>query len=146
MWQQPPRRGCYSDGAGLYLQVTASGAKTWIYRFQIGGKRRDMGLGSAALVTLAQARERATEARRLVAEKGVDPIEARRAQATASGGEMTFADAARQCIEARRAGWRNAKHAAQWEATLATYALPVMGSLPIAEVTTDHVLADLTPI
>ncbi|MCA8930848.1 MAG: DUF4102 domain-containing protein, partial [Rhodospirillaceae bacterium] len=65
--------GLYADGGGLYLQVTAAGAKTWIFRFQIAGRRRDMGLGSARVVTLAEARAKAQDARRLVAQ-GIDPI------------------------------------------------------------------------
>jgi len=73
--------GYYADGDGLYLQVTPAGGKTWIYRFKLAGRRRDMGLGALSLVTLAEARERAAEARKLVG-NGVDPIEARKALPT----------------------------------------------------------------
>jgi Arm DNA-binding domain len=71
--------GLFADGGGLYLQVSPTGAKTWIFRFQLAGRRRDMGLGSATLFTLAEARQKAFEARRKVAD-GIDPIEARRAE------------------------------------------------------------------
>src|SRR5438874_8571940 len=80
--QTEAQPGLYADGGGLYLQVAPTGAKTWIYRYQIRGRRRDMGLGSASLFSLAEAREKAFTARRQVAE-GVDPIEQRRQIAAA---------------------------------------------------------------
>jgi integrase len=137
--------GFHADGGGLYLQILPSGAKTWVYRYQIAGRRRMMGLGSAALVTLAEAREKALTARRMVYE-GQDPIEAKRATPAAPSTIPTFADAAGQFIEAKRAGWRNDKHAAQWGATLATYAFPLVGGVPVNEIGTEQVLSVLTPI
>src|SRR5690349_829346 len=71
------RRGSYADGGGLYLQIAPTGAKTWIFRYQIGGRRRDMGLGSTTTFSLAEARERARAQRRLIAD-GIDPIDSRR--------------------------------------------------------------------
>lgn len=141
--------GMYADGGGLYLQVTATGGKTWIYRFQIAGKRREMGLGSLAVLTLAAAREKALEARRDV-QSGIDPIEARKASTARAALEaarlMTFEDAATEYVRTHRAGWRNAKHAAQWTSTLRTYAYPILGKLPIADVDTGLVVKVLSPI
>ncbi|WP_299438935.1 site-specific integrase [uncultured Rhodospira sp.] len=138
--------GLYADGEGLYLQITKTGGKTWIYRFSLAGRRRDMGLGPASVLRLAEARERAREARALVA-AGTDPIEARRALPINAGPAVpTFGAARVEYVEAKRAGWRNDKHAAQWSATLATYADPVIGEMPVDAVTTEQVLQCLTPI
>lgn len=141
--------GLFADGNGLYLQVSATGAKTWIFRFSIAGRRRDMGLGSAELVSLAEARGRAWEAKRQVVE-GVDPIEARKAEAAALALEaakaMTFQTCAEAYIASKRAGWKNAKHGAQWSATLETYAYPSIGALPIGDIDTGLVLRVLEPI
>jgi Arm DNA-binding domain len=115
--------GMYADGGGLYLQVTGDGqtrvAKSWVFRYTLRRRVHEMGLGPLSLFGLAQARAKATECRRLKYE-GVDPIEARRAErakALAAEGP-TFKACAEQYIAAQRAGWRNAKHAAQWEATI----------------------------
>ncbi|MFM7346644.1 MAG: Arm DNA-binding domain-containing protein, partial [Tagaea sp.] len=117
--------GLYADGAGLYLQVTASGARSWIFRFRWQGGRRDMGLGSLEAVPLAKARQKATEARQALAD-GIDPIAARDAARAAEAAELakskTFKDAAETYIADRKSAWTNPKHAAQWESTLATYA------------------------
>ncbi|MCB9957979.1 MAG: integrase arm-type DNA-binding domain-containing protein [Rhodospirillaceae bacterium] len=142
--------GMHADGGGLYLQVTASGAKTWIFRYSPDGKRRrEMGLGSTSLYGLAEARQKAQDARRLVAE-GIDPIEARKrqseAQRVAKARSATFREVAAAHIEANKAAWRNSKHAAQWSATLDTYAHPVVGDLAISEIETRHVLEILQPI
>lgn len=141
--------GLYADGGGLYLQVTAKGAKTWIFRFQLAGKRRDMGLGSVASVSLADAREKAAAALREV-RAGVDPIEARKAAEQRAKLEaaraMTFEECASAFVASHRAGWKNAKHAAQWTSTLATYAFPVLGKLPVADVDTALVVKVLSPI
>lgn len=141
--------GLFADGGGLYLQVTASGAKSWIFRYQIAGRRRDMGLGSASVFSLAEARQKAVDARKLVA-AGTDPLEARAAQAAAqalaAAKTVTFRECAESYIDAMRPGWRNEKHVAQWTATLATYADPVMGCLPIAGIDTGLVLKVLEPI
>jgi Arm DNA-binding domain len=127
--------GLFVVSAGLYLQVTASGAKSWIYRYKLGGRRRDMGLGTFGKndVTLKKARERAAEAREKV-RQGIDPVEAlqaeRAAKAIADAKAMTFKDCSKAYIAAHQAGWRNRVHAAQWPSTLEHYVYPTMGALP----------------
>ena len=117
--------GMYPDGGGLYLQVTKTGAKSWIYRFMLGGKARHMGLGPLNAVSLAEARAKAAEARKLRV-AGIDPIEARKAEIKEANLEsakaISFKVAAEKYIEAHKPGWRSAKHAAQWSSTLETYA------------------------
>jgi integrase len=146
--ERAKRPGMYADGGGLYLQVTQGGA-SWIYRYMLGGRAREMGLGPLALFGLSDARARALDARRLRHE-GIDPIEARKAarmQARLdSARAMTFEQCAEAYIEAHRAGWRNAKHAAQWQATLTTYAEPIIGRLPVQAIDTALVLKVLEPI
>jgi integrase len=145
--------GMYADGAGLYLQVTGDGdskvAKSWIYRFTLRGRSREMGLGSLSLFGLAEARAKAAQCRRLTYE-GIDPIESRRAQRAQAVLEaatsLTFQDCTEQYISAHRAGWRNAKHAAQWSATLKTYAEPVIGILPVQNIDTALVMKILEPL
>jgi integrase len=133
----------YADGAGLYLQVTSEGAKSWIYRFSLSGKAREMGLGSLCAIGLADAREQAASCRRL-RQNGIDPIDARKTQRAQRELEAakatTFKQAAESYITSHRAGWRNAKHAGQWEATLATYAYPHIGSLSVQVIDTGLVL------
>jgi integrase len=142
------RPGMYPDGGGLYLQVAAHGA-SWVYRYMLHGRARTMGLGPLALYGLAEARAKAQDARRLRHE-GIDPIEARHAQAVqqrlAAAREMTFRQCAARLIEAMRPSWRSSVHAAQWETTLATYADPVIGTLPVAAIDTALVLRVLEPI
>jgi integrase len=145
--------GMYADGAGLYLQVSGDGptriAKSWIYRYTLNGRAREMGLGPLSAFGLAEARERAAEQRRLKYE-GIDPIDARRAkrvQASLDAAKaLTFRECAERYVAAHRAGWRNSKHAAQWSATLATYVDPVIGSLPVQTVDTALVLKILEPM
>src|SRR5262245_10201245 len=113
--------GYYADGAGLYLQVSTGGARSWIYRFTLNGRTRDMGLGSLVTFTLAEARDAALEARKLHI-AGIDPIEARKAQRVQKRARdvkvVTFREEAEAYIDAHRPGWRNAKHAEQWRSTL----------------------------
>ena len=141
--------GMYADGAGLYLQVTGTGAKSWIYRYSIRGKAREMGLGSLSAVSLADARTRAAACRAL-RQDGVDPIEARkadRAQAALDDAKaITFKEAAQRYIAAHRAGWKNPKHAPLWENTLVAYAEPVIGKISVQAVDTGLVLKVLEPI
>lgn len=144
--------GLHSDGAGLYLQITPGGsgvAKSWLYRFSLAGKRRDMGLGSLAAVGLAEARNAATEARKLV-QRGIDPIEHRRAVRAAvaleKAKDVTFGDAATAYIEAHASSWRNDKHRKQWRSTIDTYAAPVIGRLAVGAIDTGLVLKVLEPI
>jgi Arm DNA-binding domain len=137
------RPGMYADGAGLYLQVTGDGdqriAKSWIFRFTLHGRTREMGLGSLAMFGLADARNKATDCRRLIYE-GTDPIDARngeRIKATLDAAKsLTFRACTVQYIAAHRAGWRNEKHASQWENTVKTYADPVIGTLPVQQIDT----------
>ena len=141
--------GYYGDGSGLYLQIAASDSKSWIFRFSYDGRRREMGLGPLHTISLAMAREKALEARRLVA-AGIDPIVVRNAsktaQALSTARAKTFDQCAAAYIAAHRAGWKNAKHAAQWATTLATYAPPVFGGLPVNEVDTELIMRVLQPI
>ncbi len=143
--------GLHSDGGGLYLQIAPTGARSWIFRFMLNGRRRDMGLGKAGDrdMTLAKARARAAEARQVVAD-GKDPIALRdgaRANEKAERAKsVTFKEAAERCIVSRKAGWRNEKHEAQWTATLEAYAYPVMGHLPVGAIEVGHVTKILEPI
>src|SRR5215469_2275316 len=117
--------GMYPDGGGLYLCVGSENARSWIFRFARDGRTRYMGLGSLAAVSLAEARRKAGEARRVLA-GGQDPIAARDAQQAAARALEATAMSFRQCAEsyiaAHRDGWRSAKHATQWMTTVATYA------------------------
>jgi integrase len=143
------RRGYYGDGGGLFLQVSATGAKSWVFRFKEAGRLHEMGLGPVHTIGLAQARERARECRRLRLD-GLDPIESRRAarmQARLGAARaMTFADCAERYITAHKAGWRNAKHRDQWPNTLATYVNPIFGALPVQAIDTALVMKAIEPI
>jgi len=133
--------GKYTDGHGLFLRVEASGAKRWVQRIVIRGKRTEMGLGSASLVSLAEARETALQNRKL-ARSGGDPLQAKRnAEAL-----LTFEEASRKVHQIHEPTWRNKKHAAQFISTLETYTFPRIGKLKVSEVTTADVLAVLQPI
>jgi integrase len=145
--------GMYADGAGLYLRVQESGAKSWIFRFQLNGKRREMGIGTLAERSPVEAREEAAKLSAKV-RLGVDPIDARQLDkltkidsvAKVAAGAITFAQVAKDFITAHRAGWSNEKHADQWETTLETYAGPVIGDKPVSEIGTEDVLRILQPI
>ena len=135
----PPGRHC--DGNGLYLFVQPSGARSWIQRLLVRARRRELGLGSVALVSLAEAREQA-RANRKLARTGGDPLaDKRRTQ------DMpTFAAAAMRVVEQKQGGWRHSTHATTWRRSLERYAFPRIGSRPVAEVTSADVLEILTPI
>lgn len=141
--------GYYPDGNGLYLQISDSTTKSWIYRYALAGRTREMGLGSFPEVSLAKARAKAAEARSLKAE-GFDPIDERRAKKAAEAADrarqITFEDAAKKYIQTHKAGWRNAKHGNQWENTLKMYAYPSVGTLPVQDINTAKVLKVLEPI
>ncbi len=147
--------GRHADGGGLHLLVKDTGARSWVYRFMLKGKSRDIGLGAAGPggISLADARDLAT-ALRLKVKAGIDPLEERqRADAEVKAAEqaakvagITFKAMAETHIAANKESWRNAKHRQQWENTLQTYAYPVIGDLPVAEVDTPHVLKVLEPI
>src|SRR5271166_5536956 len=140
--------GLHSDGGGLYLQVKG-GARTWIFRFMLHGRAREMGLGPLHTVTLAEARDKARQCRKLLLE-GVDPIEARKVKQAearlAMATAMTFQECAERYIEAHKAGWKNPKHAKQWPSTLETYVYPVLGALPVQAVDVGLVMKVLEPI
>jgi hypothetical protein len=131
------RRGYYGDGGGLFLQVSNSGAKSWVFRFKEGGRLREMGLGATHTVGLAEAREKARECRQMRL-GGIDPIEARKAGRAQARFEaqnaMTFKSCAERHIAVHKAGWRNPKHAAQWPNTLSRYVYPIFGDLPVQAV------------
>ena len=143
------RQGTHRVGEGLYLQVGEGSARSWICRFQMGGRRRDMGLGSLDLVSLADANDGAREARRQ-ARAGVDPIEARKAarasQRLSEARSITFKDAAQRFINSRLETWKNAKHKYQWNQSLEHFAYPVFGDLPVSAVDTGLVTKALEPI
>lgn len=132
--------GRYVDGRGLMLVVKPSGARSWVLRYQLNGRRRDLGLGPWPEVTLAEARDKALAERRLV-KAGVDPLTQR-----ARTVKLTFKAAAEALIEDKRPGWRNAKHAAQWGSTLATYAYPKLGDRDVRMIDVAAVLDVLRSI
>jgi len=132
--------GKYSDGGNLYLIVSPNGSRKWVLRFTWRGRAKEMGLGTPATVSLADAREKAASARRKIAQ-GLNPIDERKR----TSGVPTFGEVADQVREALSAGFRNERHKAQWKSTLATYAAP-LSKKPIDTVTTDDVLAILKPI
>jgi integrase len=146
---QLKKPGRYPDGGGLYLQVSKWRTKSWLFRFERGGAERQMGLGPVDIVSLADARERARVARRLILD-GRDPIDARNAERAAAkieaAKQVTFEYCGDSYIKDHKAGWRNEKHAAQWPATLKKYAYPVIGDLPVAAVDTALVLKVVQPI
>lgn len=143
------KRGYLGDGGGLYLQISKSGLKSWVFRFRSDGRLREMGLGPFPTRTLAEAREVALACRkqRLT---GIDPIRARqesRIQAKLDAAKaLTFEQCAHSYIETHQASWSNPKHAAQWRASLVTYAYPHIGNIPIQQLDVGHVLKVIEPI
>lgn len=141
--------GYYSDGDGLYLQISSSGAKSWLYRYMLAGRRREMGLGALGDVSLAVARAKATTARQL-AKSGLDPIDARNSenarQRLEEARSITFDEAARLYIADHEGAWRNPVHRKQWKATLAAYASPSIGTLSVGAIGTPEVTKVLDPI
>lgn len=143
--------GRYGDGDGLYLRVADGGSKQWLFRYILNKRERQMGLGPVgeppAGVTLAMARGLAAQARGALRE-GRDPLNERgRAKAKAARAMAhTFQATAEAMLDAKAGEWSNAKHGAQWRATLATYAFPIIGALPVAAVDTEAVLSVLRPI
>jgi integrase len=142
------RPGLYSDGGNLKFKV-AGNSRCWVCRFAVNGKTRDAGLGPYPEVSLADARAKAFEWRRLLVE-GVDPLEQRNTQRAAARVEgaksIIFDDCARAYIAAHDPGWRNRKHAKQWTDTLAAYVSPVFGKLPVSAIDTGLVMRALEPI
>lgn len=141
--------GKHGDGAGLQLVVSNTLARRWVFRYQLDGRSREMGIGGYPDISLKEAREVAGDYRRL-AKRGVDPIDRRSDERVrdrlAAAQQTRFRDCAESYIESLRPGWKNAKHAAQWASTLETYAYPVFGDKPVASVDTKLVLEVLKPI
>jgi integrase len=141
--------GDYCDGGGLWLQVSGKNAKSWIFRFSLRGRSREMGLGSAHKLTLAEARTERDKYNKLLRDH-TDPIEYRKRQraevALADGATITFKEAAAAYCAAHRAGLRNLKSAQQWVSTLQTFAAPVIGNLSVRDINSGHVHRILEPI
>ena len=141
--------GKHGDGAGLQLVVSNSLARRWVFRYQLDGRSREMGIGGYPDISLKEAREIVGDYRRL-AKRGVDPIDYRSDERVrerlAAAQETRFRDCAESYIDSLRSGWKNAKHAAQWASTLETYAYPVFGDKAVASVDTELVLEVLNPI
>ena len=140
-----PGMHAVGDPPGLYLCVSGGG-KSWILRYSLDGRRRDLGLGSIIDLSLAEARDKAREKRKLILQ-GIDPIEAKREQrdsrTVAKSKLMTFSQCVDGYLEAHGDGWRNSKHRQQWFNTLETYAYPLIGSMNVSSVDTPLVLAIL---
>lgn len=146
---QTNKPGLYSDGGGLYLQVTRAGVKSWLFRYMRKGKARAMGLGPIHTVTLSKARTKAHDCReQLLAE--IDPLDAKTATREAhkldAKQAITFRSCATDYHAAHEDGWRNAKHGAQWLSTIETYANPIIVDLPISTVDVGLVMQILDPI
>jgi integrase len=141
--------GKYRVSRNLYLQVTDAGARSWLFRFMRNGRPRWHGLGSGDLVSLAEARDKTIERRKMLV-AGVDPIEHERAQRIqallASASTMTFKECGEAYIRAHEASWRNDKHRQQWRNTLNTYVYPVIGALPVQAVDVGLVMKVIEPI
>ncbi|WP_085308409.1 tyrosine-type recombinase/integrase [Planktotalea arctica] len=159
------KSGRHADGDGLHLLVKKTGARSWVYRFMLDGKSRDVGLSRCPEaiellqktgreeLSLAQARDVAAIYRMKV-KIGIDPLAQRQEAAAAAAAEkqakkaasVTFRAAAESYIETNQDSWRNSKHRQQWKNTLETYVYPTIGDLPVADITTPHALAVLEPI
>ena len=139
--------GPYPDGGGLYLQITQSGARSWIFKFSLDKRAREMGLGSSSVVSLAQARVDAAECRALLQDR-IDPIEARKAKrkSVETTGPRLFKAAALEFIASHKTGWKNVKHIQQWENTLDTYVYPVIGKMDVSDVGVEEIKKILIPI
>ncbi|MDK3021724.1 integrase arm-type DNA-binding domain-containing protein [Cupriavidus taiwanensis] len=137
--------GYYGDGGGLWLQVSKTGTKSWVFRYTRQGRTHDLGLGSYLNVSLKMAREKAAELRATLG-RGDDPKAERWAAKANAASRMTFDQCAEKYIAAHKDGWKNPKHADQWDATLKTYASPIIGSLDVAHIDTPHIVRILEPI
>jgi integrase len=141
--------GYHPDGDGLYLQVSASLTKSWVFIYTLNGRTPEMGLGAYPVVSLVKAREKRNAGRGLLAD-GMDPIEHRDAlraqQALQKANTLSFEQCATKMIDSHMAGWKNPKHIQQWKNTLTTYAGPVIGKKPVQEVDTQHIREVLEPI
>jgi len=143
------KTGLYGDGAGLWLKVTATGSKSWIFRYTRNKKTTDIGLGSALTVSLAEAREAALNQRKILV-AGDNPLELKKAAAAnrklSKAISMTFQQCSEAYIEINRHGWKNPKHHQQWQNTLAAYCYPLIGQLPVSDIDTKLIIKCLEPI
>jgi len=141
--------GYYADGAGLYLQVSSSGTKSWIFRYMLNGRAREMGLGPLHTINLSEARVHATECRKLKL-AGLDPIEARKDERAKLQEQATNSKTFQQCcvayIASHKAGWKSEKHADQWSSTLTAYAYPKLKNRYIHTISTNDIIDVLEPI
>lgn len=145
--------GLYSDGLGLYVQVSGDGkekiGRSWLFKFTLNGRAREMGLGSAGTFSLSEAREAARRARQLLHQR-LDPIEVRNAERAAKAVETIKAISFRECcrayLEKRRVGWRSAEYAVQWEKQLTAHIYPLLGDLPVGRIDVGVVVKALSPI
>lgn len=141
--------GIYEDGQGLRLIVGQGGSKSWIFRYQLNGRRRQMGLGSFPIVSLKAARDGAAACRAQIAQK-TDPLDAKRAaeanQQQAERQIPTFRECAEEYIEEHKPSWKNPKHADQWVSTLKTYVYPHIGNRPVSDIDTAAVRTILKPV
>ena len=141
--------GYHPDKDGLYLSISKSGAKSWIFKYDFQGKRHEIGLGSVKAVSLSHARQKTLECRRQILE-GINPllakIKAKQQSALERARTVTFDECAAAYIKAHKETWKNPKHVQQWENTLETYASPVIGQLSVAGVNTSMIVRILNPI
>lgn len=141
--------GLYADGNGLYLQVTAGRGRSWVFRYSLDGRSREMGLGSCRKVRLDEARRKATEYGK-VRDEGKDPIDERaravQDQRLERSKSLTLSEGFAQYVRAHTPGWKNSKHAAQWATTFAAYVEPALGALPVRAIDAGHVVRVLEPI
>jgi len=143
---KPP--GFHADGRGLYFSVSTTSSRSWIFRYMLRGKSRDMGLGLFPDVGLAAARSKAEDARALCRE-GVEPLERREADRKAKSLEearsVTFQDCTTLYFEANKTAWRNPQHTRDWELSLKNHVFPKIGSLPVADVEASRGVTSLRP-
>ncbi|WP_155753788.1 tyrosine-type recombinase/integrase, partial [Burkholderia cepacia] len=143
--------GHYADGGGLFMQIAGSGARSWVFRFTLDRRVREMGLGPLSRVSLGEARKLATRYREMVRDQ-VDPILARREEQRrrlldiSVDANVTFREAAEAFIRAHESEWRNRKHSQQWDNTLKTYAYPIIGDVRVRDIDTAMIVRILQPI
>jgi integrase len=131
------KRGFYCDGGGLYLQVSPTGSKSWVFRYTLNGRKRDMGLGSLTTFTLSEARERARKMRQLVAED-IDPLAQRAAKRAAAATALTFRQCAERYVTAHESTWRGG--AKPWTTSLEKHVFPTLGDAPVGAIELSHIL------
>ena len=141
------KSGLHGDGDGLYLKLSPTGTRSWMFRFKIDGAPSKMGLGPYPAISLSEARNRARDARAQLV-RSINPLVERRQRAAQKTVKhaVTFAEATERYIAAQESSWRNTKHRQQWRNTLATYAAPVIGKTPVGEIVMDDVMRVIEPI